>query len=47
MGSTLPDQLNHDTDGLIFDGKVVLVVQWGRDGEFSLSFYKLKLTNQL
>ena len=46
MGSTLPDQLNHDTDGLIFDGKVVLVVQWGRDGEFSLSFYKLKLTNK-
>ena len=45
VGSTLPDHL--DTDGLIFDGKVVLVVQWGRDGEFSLSFYKLKLTKQL
>ena len=47
MGSPLLDQLKHDTDGLIFDGKVVLVAQWGRDGEFSLSFYKFKLTNQL
>ena len=45
MGSPLPDQLKRDTDSLIFDGKVVLVAQWGRDGEFSLSFYKLKLTN--
>ena len=47
MGSSLPDQLKRDTDALIFDGKVVLVAQWGRDGEVSLSFYKLKLTNQL
>ena len=47
MGSPLPDQVKRDTDGLIFDRKVVLVAQWGRDGEFSLSFYKLKLTNQL
>ena len=47
MGSPLPDQLKRDTDGLIFDEKVVLVAHWGRDGEFSLSFYKLKLTNQL
>ena len=47
VGSALPDHLKHDTDGLIFDGRVVLVVQWGRDGEFSLSFYKLKLTKQL
>ena len=47
MGSPLPDQLKRDADSLIFDGKVVLVAQWGRDGEFSLSFYKLKLTNQL
>ena len=39
-GSSLPDQLKRDTDGLIFDWKVVLVAQWGRDGEFSLSFYK-------
>ena len=46
-GSPLPDQLKRDTDSLIFDGEVVLVAQWGRDGEFSLSFYKLKLTNQL
>ena len=45
MGSPLPDQLKRDTDSLIFDGKVVLVAQWGRDGEFSLSFYILKLTN--
>ena len=29
MGSPLPDQLKRDTDGLIFDGKVVLVAQWG------------------
>ena len=28
-GSPLPDQLKRDTDGLIFDGKVVLVAQWG------------------
>ena len=34
MGSPLPDQLKRDTDSLIFDGKVVLVEQWGRDGEF-------------
>ena len=47
MGSPLPDQVQRDTDGLILNGKVVLVAQWGRDGEFSLSFYKLKLTNQL
>ena len=47
MGSPLPDQLKCDTDGLIFDGKVVLVAQWGRHGEFSLSFDILKLTNQL
>ena len=47
MGSPLPDQLKRDADSLIFDGKVVLVAQWGRDGELSLSFYKLKLTNQL
>ena len=47
MGSPLPDQVQRDTDGLILSGKVVLVAQWGRDGEFSLSFYKLKLTNQL
>ena len=47
MGFPLPDQLKRDTDSLIFDGKVVLVAQWGRDGELSLSFYKLKLTNQL
>ena len=46
-GSPLADQLKRDTDSLIFDGEVVLVAQWGRDGEFSLSFYKLKLTNQL
>ena len=46
-GFPLPDQLKRDTDGLIFDWKVILVAQWGRDGEFSLSFYKLKLTNQL
>ena len=45
MGSPLPDQLKRDADSLIFDEKVVLVAQWGRDGEFSLSFYKLKLTN--
>ena len=30
MGSPLPDQLKRDTDGLIFDGKVVLVAQWGK-----------------
>ena len=47
MGSPLPDQVQRDTDGLILNGKVVLVAQWGRDGEFSLSFHKLKLTNQL
>ena len=47
MGSPLPDQLKRDADSLIFDGKIVLVAQWGRNGEFSLSFYKLKLTNQL
>ena len=47
VGSPLPDQVQRDTDGLILNGKVVLVAQWGRDGEFSLSFYKLKLTNQL
>ena len=29
MGSPLPDQLKRDTDSLIFDGKVVLVAQWG------------------
>ena len=29
VGSPLPDQLKRDTDGLIFDGKVVLVAQWG------------------
>ena len=29
MGSPLPDQLKRDTDGLIFDGEVVLVAQWG------------------
>ena len=46
-GFPFPDQLKRDTDGLIFDWKVILVAQWGRDGEFSLSFYKLKLTNQL
>ena len=45
MGSPLPDQVQRDTDGLILNGKVVLVAQWGRDGEFSLSFHKLKLTN--
>ena len=47
VGSPLPDQVQRDTDGLILNGKVALVAQWGRDGEFSLSFYKLKLTNQL
>ena len=47
MGSPLPDQVQRDTDGLILNVKVVLVAQWGRDGEFSLSFHKLKLTNQL
>ena len=47
VGSPLPDQVQRDTDGLILNGKVVLVAQWGRDGEFSLSFHKLKLTNQL
>ena len=47
MGSPLPYQVQRDTDGLILNGKVVLVAQWGRDGEFSLSFYKFKLTNQL
>ena len=47
MGSPLPDQVQRDTVGLILNGKVVLVAQWGRDGEFSLSFHKLKLTNQL
>ena len=47
MGSPLPDQVQRDTDGLILNVKVVLVAQWGRDGEFSLSFHKLKLTNHL
>ena len=37
-GSPLPDQLKRDTDGLIFDGKVVLVAQWGRHGEFPYRF---------
>ena len=46
MGSPLPDQLKRDTDSLIFDGKVVLVEQWGRDGEFSLSFYNKAIIRQ-
>ena len=38
MGSPLPDQVKRDTDGLIFDRKVVLVAQWGRAVSFPYRF---------